>query len=217
MSDPSTNDTKPSRRERRRAHARAEIVEAARALLEARGLAEFTVAEVAKEVGVTKPAVYYYFPTRENLIFELTVSYVAEESDVVCPAIEAAPAGPEVLGVAARGVVAHYRTRLPAFRLVYLHAQLATGDPGVTPEQLERVHEASGRLYSAIERKLAEGKEKGTIGAHVHPRRLAVVTHTSALGLLTLEALADKAGDPLAHPLDALVEQLVRVVTAGAR
>jgi AcrR family transcriptional regulator len=48
---------------------RAEVLEAATALFASRGFAKTTVADVAHSLGLRAPALYYYFPSKEALLF----------------------------------------------------------------------------------------------------------------------------------------------------
>ena len=55
------------RRERRRDQVREEILDATRSVLLQRGLTGLTLAAVAKEVQLTKAALYHYYPSKEAL------------------------------------------------------------------------------------------------------------------------------------------------------
>ena len=60
-----------ARNKRRRDQTRAEILDTARDAILRSGLAGFTLAAVAEELALTKPALYYYFDSKEALLFEL--------------------------------------------------------------------------------------------------------------------------------------------------
>ena len=51
-----------------KAERRRTIMNAATTLLEARGLHNLTMQDIATACGLTKPALYHYFPTREDLV-----------------------------------------------------------------------------------------------------------------------------------------------------
>src|SRR5687767_1395235 len=59
-----------ARKERRRTRWRSEIVDAASTVLTRDGIAALTVDAVAREAQVSKPAVYYYFRSKEDLVRE---------------------------------------------------------------------------------------------------------------------------------------------------
>lgn len=79
----------PNRRERARAATRAEILEAAHALLVDGGTDAITLRAVAGRLGMTAPAIYRYFDSRENLL----VSLIAALYDQLAATLRAARDG----------------------------------------------------------------------------------------------------------------------------
>jgi AcrR family transcriptional regulator len=67
-----------SRRERLRGEMIDEIIAAARLLLEKDGPSAISVRAIARQVGVTTPAIYRYFPSRDALLSALNESVVSE-------------------------------------------------------------------------------------------------------------------------------------------
>ena len=78
----------PTRRERLREQTRDEIKRAARAQLVANGPSGIQLRAVARDVGLTAPALYRYFPSLEELVEALTVDLFGE----LCDAMESAAA-----------------------------------------------------------------------------------------------------------------------------
>ena len=78
----------PTRRERLREQTQDEIKRAAQAQLVAHGPSGIQLRAVAREVGLTAPALYRYFPSLEELVEALTVDLFGE----LCDAMEAAAA-----------------------------------------------------------------------------------------------------------------------------
>ncbi|SRR6266571_1321681 len=76
----------PTRRERLRQEMTAEIVAAARLLLEKNGPQAISVRAIARQVGVTPAALYRYFPGLDALIGALSDSVLSE----LCEAVESA-------------------------------------------------------------------------------------------------------------------------------
>ncbi|TDB86030.1 TetR/AcrR family transcriptional regulator [Actinomadura sp. KC216] len=68
----------PSRRDRLRRETMAEIREAARTLLTTRGTAAVTINAVAREVGMSGPALYHYFSGHDELVQAVTADFFAE-------------------------------------------------------------------------------------------------------------------------------------------
>jgi AcrR family transcriptional regulator len=73
----------PTHRQRRRAATRDEIVEAARRLLVQSGLEQITLRAIAAELGMTAPALYRYFDSREALLGVLIDTLYDELADVL--------------------------------------------------------------------------------------------------------------------------------------
>ena len=75
MGRKSSAETKRSARtERRREQTRTEILSATREVILRDGVQDFAIASVAEELGLTKPALYYYFDSKEALMFEFLLA-----------------------------------------------------------------------------------------------------------------------------------------------
>ncbi len=83
MADGVAQETTPRADRRRR-----EILDAARALVSKKGFEAARMDEVAAAVGVTKPAVYRYFPSKDHLIMALMELDMIEPSAVVARFVE---------------------------------------------------------------------------------------------------------------------------------
>lgn len=76
----------PSRRERLRRRTADEIKERAFELVDAGGVHDVTIASVGKGMGMTPPALYRYFPSREALLSALVVDAYADLGATVADA-----------------------------------------------------------------------------------------------------------------------------------
>jgi AcrR family transcriptional regulator len=81
-----------SRRDRLRAATVAEIRQTARALLVAEGIEGLSLRAIAREMGMTAPALYRYFPSREDLLEHLIADLYDEVSDAMEAARDQLPA-----------------------------------------------------------------------------------------------------------------------------
>ncbi|GAA3861415.1 TetR/AcrR family transcriptional regulator [Streptomyces sedi] len=113
---------RPSLRERRRAAATREIVEAAERHITEHGPAALSLRAVARDLGMTVQALYHYFPSRDALVTALIARTYDDLADAVRAAVQAPPAEeppPPGLVVAAeayrRWAVAHPER----FQLIY--------------------------------------------------------------------------------------------------
>src|SRR5271166_3101450 len=77
-----------ARRERRRDRSREEILEATRRVLLRNGIAATTLDAVAREVGLTKTALYYYYPSKDALLFEIVFGAIHAQAQAVHDAVE---------------------------------------------------------------------------------------------------------------------------------
>lgn len=64
-------------------HTRQLILQETRKLLQTRGYAAFSYADLASSIGITKASVHYYFPTKELLATVLVDEFVAEITPVL--------------------------------------------------------------------------------------------------------------------------------------
>ncbi|WP_436775073.1 TetR/AcrR family transcriptional regulator [Yinghuangia sp. YIM S09857] len=83
----------PSLRERRRATATREIVDAAERHIAEHGPAALSLRAVARSLGMTVQALYHYFPSRDDLVTVLIAKAYDDLADAVQAAVDAAPEG----------------------------------------------------------------------------------------------------------------------------
>ena len=108
----------------KRKRARREILSVAQRILLRDGPDAMTLASVAGELGMTKPAIYHYFPSKEALVRALVTALLEEEIDSVVMAIDQQEDDSKVLGTLIRAFYEHYADRLDALRVVYGQMQL---------------------------------------------------------------------------------------------
>jgi AcrR family transcriptional regulator len=207
-----------ARRERRRDRSREEILEGARRVLLREGITGTTLAAVAKEVGVSKTALYYYFASKDALFFELVHGTLLSQAQVIHAAVEKSGDGADALRAIIREAIGVFAPRLDDFRLAFLHGQVAgKGAVHFDPEQFGRIRPINDLWFAGAARKLAEDGEKHASRAQVEPRLLAFLAYVASLGLLTMKGMVESVDDPLIYSDDQLVEGFARVFEAAAR
>jgi AcrR family transcriptional regulator len=194
---------------------RAAILQAARRISAEGGPRRLTYEAIARRLGVTKQAIIYWFPTKQDLHRELVVPWLEAEADAVIDALAAPRGAGESIGRAVHALVDFHTDDLDRFRQMYFGIQL---DPKpeqlMTPEALRtHVHPVTSRLYGVLESAL---EADSRLQAGRSPRQAAVIVHTSALGLVMMVALASALKDPLKHATHELVGTLVAMLTGGA-
>lgn len=205
-----------ARRELRRERSREEILEAARRVLLRSGIAATTLDAVAREVGLTKAALYYYYPSKDALLFELVFGTLEAHAHSVRSAVDQAKNGGEALRAIVRETVRAFAGQLDDFRLAYLHGQV--GGPGavrVTAEQLARIRPLNDLVYGRAADIIAEGRKKRPSRTRVEPRILAFIASLAGIGLLTMKGMVENVGDPLLYSDEQLIEAFARVFEAA--
>lgn len=210
-------DKRKLRQERRREQVRDEILEAAARVLLERGLPELTLAAVARELQLTKAALYYYFDSKEALVFELVYLSLERQAGVVADAIGRANSGAEAIEALIRSSSAHLGDRKDELRLAYLVPQIGAAMRFDT-NMLARIRPFNDLMYGAVGEKIRIDQREGRVAAHIDGRRLAFLAHTSVLGMLVLEGLVEVADEsPLIHTRPAMVDELVSTFRSRLR
>jgi AcrR family transcriptional regulator len=207
-----------ARRERRRERSRDEIIDAARRVLLRNGIAATTLAAVAKEIGVTKAALYYYYPSKDALLFEVMYQNLVMQTEAIRDAVALADNGAEALGAIVRETVRCYAPRLDDFRLTFLHAQVAKpGSVSVSTDEFARIRPLNDVAYGGTAKMLANDWKKARGRAGVEPRLMAFLAGVAAVGLLTMKGMVESVGDPLAYSDEQLTEGLAKIFAAAAK
>ena len=184
------------------------------AIVVAQGASALTFQALAGRLGVTKQAIIYWFPTKQDIARELALPSLRAEADATTRAIAHSGTAREAIERFVRALVAHHLSDLPRFRYTYLSSQLDEQAPQIMSGIMDDVHAVTSAMYAALATKIAA--DPG-YDAAASPRRSAVAAHMAAIGLVTMVSLADAVADPLAHGTGALVDALVHLLTAGAR
>jgi TetR/AcrR family transcriptional regulator len=111
-------------KQRRHLDRRAAILHAARGLLVTQGIEHFAISEVAELAGLSKPAVYYYFASKEEIVGALARQIADEECALLEVAISGASSGIDALSRIVRAYVHHYTSNVDAFRILYVWPQV---------------------------------------------------------------------------------------------
>lgn len=192
-------------------------MDAVRRVLFREGLSATTLAAVAREVGLTKAALYYYYPSKDAMLFEVIFGALDAQSHAIHDAVERATGGTAAVRALIQETFGHFAGRLDDFRLVFLHAQVAgPGAVRIGPEQFARIRPINDLVYGGTAEKLTEEWKEKRGRADVDPRLMAFLANASAVGLLTYKGMVESVGDPLKYSDEELVEGLARIFEAAA-
>jgi TetR/AcrR family transcriptional regulator len=160
-----------SRRERERERHRQEILDAARKVVEARGVAGLTVDEVAREAEFAVGSIYRHFGSKEELL-ELLVAHVAEPLGEEIEAIAAADVSFEdqLRGVV-QSVLDQFSTNMV---LIEAYHTVSGPPPSEGSPAREHLRATRDRWVAAVEQVLRRGQEDGVV-REGDPRQWAVL------------------------------------------
>ena len=214
--DTGANSKRKARIERRRDQTRTEILDVATDVILRKGLGGFTLADVADELALTKPALYYYFDHKEALLLEVLLREWIESAGEVEAAVDATDNGADAVEQLMRTVFDRYRDRLELFMLHYKLGPGGEFEGHVGPDELERIHPINDMLYAGVEARLRSDQRTGGFPRNRDPRRFAFTAHMAVVGLLNMKAIAASAQDPLIHTDDDLIDDLCRTFRDAA-
>jgi len=205
-------EARRARQKRRRDRSRAEILAAARTVLLRGGIAAVTPDAVARQAGMSKTGLYYYFASKEALVFDLVFGIWESHGARVHDAVEKVGTGSAALAEIISRTVAGYAPQMDDFRLAFLLAQVS-GSAGfqLSEDQFARIRPINDLVLAGAARKLAEGGKS----LRVDPRLLAFLAYSSALGVLTMKGLVESQGDPLLYSDKDLVDALSAIFAAA--
>ncbi|MEM9970822.1 MAG: helix-turn-helix domain-containing protein [Pseudomonadota bacterium] len=191
------------------------ILDAARSLVRTHGPDKLTFDAIAREVGVSKQAVIYWFPNKARLVEALVRPALEAEAAAGIGALPKGASPDEAIRRLVEALAVFHLSDLDRFRLMYVTPQIGQrpGRAGEMLTTLGRLHPATTEMYDALAARLIDG---GRYSRTVEARRAAVAIHTSLLGLLLRMAMADTLGAPLRHRDDALIEALLGVIAPKA-
>lgn len=206
-----------ARRERKRDQSREEILAGARRVLLRDGIGAMTLDAVASEVGMSKTGLYYYFPSKDALAFELVHGVIEAQAKAVEARVEEAADGGGALRAILGGTVDSFAPRLDDFRLAFLFGQVAgAGAIRWDREQFARIRPLNDLLFAKATDVLRQEQGERPSRAAVEPRLMAFLAYLSAIGLLTMKGMVEPMDDPLLYSDEQLVEGFARVFEAAA-
>jgi AcrR family transcriptional regulator len=207
-----------ARRERRRERSRAEIVEAARRVLLRDGIAGTTLDGVAREVGLTKAALYYYYPSKDALFFDVMYASIERQAHALHDGVARATDGGDALRAIVRETVKTFSSNLDDFRLAFLQPQVfGPGALEVGLGELARIRPLNDLAYQGAANMLAAEWKQKRGKANVDARVMVFLANVAALGILTMKGLVECFGDPLLYSDEELIEALGNVFAAAAK
>lgn len=182
---------------------RQELLRAAEAALEARGIQQLSLRELSRELGVSHASPQRHFPTKQALVDALAIMGFERLDAVLARA--AGARGQDFSERLTKVSVAQvgFAVKHPALVALMFEAKR---QPAVPPE----LHTAVYAAFSHIPRILQEGQEAGKIVAG-DPYRLALTIGAAMHGLVSI-SMEGKVKDV---PLKAIVPEIIQHLLNG--
>lgn len=136
--------------DKKSARTRVRILDAAAQVLSAKGYAGMRLSDVAEVAELQAPAIYYYFPSRDDLIEEVMWVGLADMREFLTKALDAAPADATALERILIAVETHLRHELE----ISDYTTAAIRNAGQLPDQIRDRHDAEEKKYGAVWRDL---------------------------------------------------------------
>jgi TetR/AcrR family transcriptional regulator, cholesterol catabolism regulator len=149
------------------ARTRQRILDAAAHVLSRRGYAGTRLTDVAEVAEIQAPAIYYYFPSREDLIEEVMWSGISHMTDHVQAQLDATTDGATAMDRIDVAVESHLRYQLE----ISDYTTAAIRNAGQIPEHIRLRYAAEANRYGDIWRKLIQdAKNDGELRPELEPR-----------------------------------------------
>ena len=171
-----------------------------------------TLDQVAARLGLTKPAVFYFFRHKDHLLIELALAQGRRGGrgyDRRRPHAIGRRGGP----IPPARNFAFHQADLERFRLIYVRAQVFPGakDPS-PPERHTRLYPVTARMYAALEAKLRDGPR---FPRHLDARTLGVAVHLAAIGYATMAGELEGVHETMKLPFGRYIDELPSAIGAG--
>lgn len=152
--------------DKKSARTRVRILDAAAQVLSAKGYAGMRLSDVAEVAELQAPAIYYYFPSRDDLIEEVMWVGLADMRETLTKALDAAPADATALERILIAVETHLRHELE----ISDYTTAAIRNAGQLPDHIRERHDAEEKKYGAVWRDLFKGAaESGELREDLDP------------------------------------------------
>lgn len=184
-----------ARREARKRERHAErqrlILQSARSLLVRQGIENFTIAQVAAVASVSKPAVYYYFNSKEDLVLALSMDVLVAERAVLEDVIDAEARAADAVAALVRARVDFYVNDRDSFRILHVWGPILglQGRLEASPE-----HAALFGLIARIAGRFAMEPAGSRLSASVDANKLVELAWAMSQGIIAMTVLGP-AGD----------------------
>jgi AcrR family transcriptional regulator len=187
------DDRREARKRERHAERRRLIMQSARSLLVHQGIENFTVAQVAAVASVSKPAVYYYFDSKEDLVCELSFEVLTAEHQRLERAVGDAESEIDALVRLVRTRIDFYMEDRDSFRILHVWGPVLGLQPRI---EASPQYAALRALLSKVGERLNEVKHPNRASTRVDVSKLPELGWALSQGIISAMAVGpSREGD----------------------
>ena len=190
MATKSAEELRENRASKRRKLTRASIIAETADAIRRDGEDDLSLDDVAAELGLTKPALYYYFKTREGLLLDVFVAEMMNVARFVDDAVQATSSAPDAIEAFVRALVEYHEASPEMSRFLRHRPSAMKPDPENGDFDVTRLYPVTETIFGAIVARFQAAKSSGKTGVKA-PRRLAFLVFTSTTGLLGAKDILD--------------------------
>lgn len=175
-----------ARKRERHAERRRLIMQSARSLLVQQGIENFTIAQVAQVASVSKPAVYYYFESKEDLVCELSLDVMVAERERLERVISGASSAVDALVQLVRCRIDYFLEDRDSFRILHVWGPMLG-----LQARLEASPQHAGVLavVARVAQRLADERDQVRLSSRVEANRMSELAWAMSQGILAMTAL----------------------------
>jgi AcrR family transcriptional regulator len=171
-------------------------MEAASRLIVERGLEDFSLTAISRAAGISKGTLYYYYPTKESLIFDIAEKHVQDITDLIFNLIDAG--GPQSKPEELIRLLLHKHKRNQIRMRLHLNlvCQAMNGNADLKTRYQEIYFYWHARALEALAHLFPEHDDRETL-AHM------LITTIDGLNVQTMLGLETVSAEKAAHFLAA--------------
>lgn len=147
----------------------ADILKHAAKVFQRTGVSRATLEDIAKEVGVKRESIYYYFKSRDDIVFKLLVPQGRTLNQGLEEILNSGQSPQAKLRAALRHHLASFNPSLYLEMSIALREHRLLNDDEKEGE-LKQLWRANGELWTAL---IRQGQEEGTFNPDLHPKIVA--------------------------------------------
>jgi TetR/AcrR family transcriptional regulator len=188
-----------ARKRERHAERRRLIMQSARSLLVQQGIENFTIAQVAAVASVSKPAVYYYFDSKEDLVLALSLEVLNAERERIERAVSETESAVDALAAILRARIDFYLDDRDSFRILHVWGpMLGLGERLETSRQ----HAGLVGVASNVAERLAAERNCLRTRCRVDVGKIAELAWAMSQGIIAAAALGGAREGDVARARD---------------